>query len=776
MAEVVGSVSGVDQNILMANPLLEAFGNAKTTRNDNSSRFGKWIEVYFSSHGRITGAKIINYLLEKSRVIQQDAGERNYHIFYLLCHQAKHYPSLGLHSGEPWHYLKEARLTHNELEKFTEMMTAMENFNISESKALHIFELVASVLHLGNIEIIDNGDNVSILESASLRKVCELLQISDSVLNQYLCSRLLDTNKDRIYKSLSYAEACEAASNFAKLLYSKLFDWLVSLINNQLYNDSCDPNSTLIGVLDIFGFEIFQHNSFEQFCINYANEKLQQHFNYCTFKHEEEVYTSEAIAFDHIEFKDNISILELIDRPSNSIMVLLNDEIMLPKGSDESLARKLHSNFASNPSYSVDIKEPNRFLLHHYAGDVSYDVRGFLLKNTDRVSEDLVSLISSSANPLLIELFEGLKASKKPIAFQFKSQLDQMMARIGQTNSHFVRCIKSNAQKVRDRFDGPLVLEQLKYSGVFETVSIRQKGFPFRLTHEEFVYRYKNFDLKYKPQNLKEHCTHLIDCLNSSDGFRVGNSIIFYRYNEHKQLELKRNVCINDLVLLSQKSFKRRMAIKLRSALAEAKPDFESAILSEDIEVLEQTILKYNHLTFEMKVIKDAKALLTQLTERKDIETRLAKLNEGNPENCYDDLANMIGRAEQIGFFSEGVQEARQNFELAQNIRLVRQEINKIRSSQSTLEEIDQTIAKARALGLEEDVNASQDDLNEIQRLAVKVRQEITNRKALKNAVLVGGPTARGEDYSVTVHTSEIESLIQSLKELSPWYCPVRNS
>jgi myosin heavy subunit len=712
----------------MANPLLEAFGNSKTIRNDNSSRFGKWIEVYFSPNGRIIGAQIINYLLEKSRVIYQDAGERNYHIFYLLCHQARHFPTLGLQDG-PWNYLKEAHLSANELEKFNEMMTAMDNFSISQAKALSIFELVAAVLHIGNFEIIDEGDSCRIKGSPTLDKVCELLHISADLLNQTLCSRLLDTSKDRIYKSLSYAECCESAANLAKLLYSKLFDWLVSMINGQLYDSSADTastqqsrltsqsssetiayhalNSQLIGVLDIFGFEIFKHNSFEQFCINYANEKLQQHFNFCTFKHEEEVYTSEAIDFEHIEFKDNVPILELVEKPGSCIMMFLNDEIMLPRGSDESLIKKLHSNFTSHTAYGTDIREPSHFLLHHYAGDVTYEIKGFLLKNTDRVSEDLVGLITSSSNSLVNELFADLRASKKPLASQFKVQLDQMMARIGQTNSHFVRCIKANSQKVKDRFDAPLVLEQLKYSGVFEAVGIRQKGFPFRLSLTDFTHRYKGFDLKFHSLDLKEYCRHLISLLGEHDGFRVGNSMVFYRFKEHRLLELKRNVYINGLVIVAQKCFKRHMAINLKHALAEAKPHFEAAIRSQDIPTLEETIARYDHLTFEMKVIKDAKELRHKLIERKQIEVQISQLNIGNPESCYDDLENMLKRAEAIDYSSRIVEEAKDKFELAKNIRLVRQQFSKIKNSHVPLDEIEETVCKAQGLGMEDDVRST---------------------------------------------------------------------
>jgi len=766
LAEVVGSESGVDQNILMANPLLEAFGNAKTLRNDNSSRFGKWIEVYFGLNGRITGAKIINYLLEKSRVIYQDAGERNYHIFYLLCKQAHEYPSLGLHEGS-WNYIKDGKLSHNELEKFNEMMTAMENFNITKERALNIFELVAAVLHLGNVEIVNTGDSCRIQGSPSLDKACELLHISPDLLNQTMCSRLLDTSKDKIYKSLSYAECVESTGNFAKLLYSKLFDWLVNLVNSQLYNELCPMSSQLIGALDIFGFEIFKHNSFEQFCINYANEKLQQHFNYCTFKHEEEVYTSEAIHFEHIEFKDNIPILELIEKPGSGIMMFLNDEIMLPRGSDESLIKKLHSNFNSHASYNNDIKDPNRFLLHHYAGDVTYDIRGFLLKNTDRVSEDLVSLITSSGNSLMKELFGELKASKKPIASQFKLQLDQMMARIGQTNSHFVRCIKANAQKVRDKFDAPLVLEQLKYSGVFEAVGIRQKGFPFRLSHEDFIHRYKNFNLKFTCPNKKQYCTHLLNLLGNYDGFRVGQTQVFYRYVEHKALELKRNVCINGIVVNAQKSFKRHMAIKLKIALLEAKPHFEAAIRSGDVARLDETINRYNNLTFEIKAMSDAKILRAKLIERKDIEDKIVKLNYANPETCYDELESMINRANKIDYNSEAVEEARQKYELAKNIRNVRQQFSKIRNSHVPIDEIDDTVARAISLGLEGDT-----DFEEVKRAFDKSKKEITAKKNLASSMLVGGPSVRGEDYTATVRVEELDRLIQALKDLKPWYNP----
>jgi myosin heavy subunit len=703
LAEVVGSETGVDQKILMANPLLEAFGNAKTIRNDNSSRFGKWIEVYFSKSGRIKGAKIINYLLEKSRVIFQDAGERNYHIFYLLCHQAQHFPSLGL-ASRPWKYLKEADLSNNELEKFNELMTAVDNFAISKDKALAIFEIVAAILHLGEVEFIDEGESCRVARSESVDKVCELLDISPALLSRSLCSRLLDTSKDRIYKSLSCGEAVESAANFAKLLYSKLFDWLVSLVNSQLFDASSDLSAELIGVLDIFGFEIFVHNSFEQFCINYANEKLQQHFNLCIFKLEETVYTAEAIDFKHVEFKDNIPVLELIEKPRLSILMLLNDEIMLPRGSDEALIKKFHSHFGSHEAYSANLRDPNRFLLRHYAGEVTYDIRGFLQKNTDRVSEDLVGLVASSGSQLMKELFGDLKASKKPLAFQFKQQLDQMMARIAGTTCHFVRCIKPNALKTKDKFDAPLVLEQLNCSGIFEAIGIRQSGFPFRLSHLDFVHRYKSFDLKRPISNYKAHCRHLISLGGDSEEFRVGKTMVFYRYPEYRRLELKRNECMRGLVMTTQKNFKRHMAIKLKNSLAQAKPHFEAAIMSESLGTLDAVLAQFDSLTFEMKVARDAKALRSKLVEREEIEGQIRQLRTRNSDTCLDELVNLLHRAQAISFTSRTVEEAKVRLEEAKQKRLVRQMFCKIKQSYVTLEEITETLSQAQLLGLDKDV------------------------------------------------------------------------
>eukprot|EP01137_Pigoraptor_chileana_P032461 Opistho-2@21853 len=351
LAEVAGSVDGIEQNILFANPILEAFGNAKTLRNNNSSRFGKWVEILFDKAGRICGARTSNYLLEKSRVIFQTKGERNYHIFVQICKGANESlrKKLQLDPPEKYRCLTKGECVVidglDDSAEFNEMTEAMDRLGIEGKEQALVFELVAGILHLGNVEFVanegDRAEGSKIKDKKELEIAAKLFQVEVAVLEKAVNNRTMQVKgQDPMLIPLDPIKAADNRDALMKTVYGNLFDWLVRRLNKSMAPKG--ETSNLIGVLDIFGFEIFEKNSFEQLCINYANEKLQQHFNANTFSLEEALYQREQIKFTHVEFIDNQPCLDLIENRPEGILGMLDEEIKMPKGNDDTFLKKLH--------------------------------------------------------------------------------------------------------------------------------------------------------------------------------------------------------------------------------------------------------------------------------------------------------------------------------------------------------------------------------------------------------------------------------------------------
>ncbi|KHN32166.1 Myosin-J heavy chain [Glycine soja] len=493
----------VEQQVLESNPLLEAFGNARTVWNDNSSRFGKFVEIQFDSNGRISGAAIRTYLLERSRVVQITDPERNYHCFYQLCASERDVEKYKLGKPSHFHYLNQSKVYEldgvSSAEEYMKTRRAMDIVGISHEDQEAIFSTLAAILHLGNVEFSPGKEHdSSVIKDEKSRfhlQMAANLFCDLNLLLATLCTRSIQTREGNIIKALDCNAAVAGRDALAKTVYARLFDWLVDKINGSVGQDINSQKQ--IGVLDIYGFECFKDNSFEQFCINFANEKLQQHFNQHVFKMEQEEYNKEEINWSYIEFIDNQDVLDLIEKKPIGIIALLDEACMFPKSTHETFSTKLFKHFLSHPRLEKEKFSETDFTLSHYAGKVTYHTNTFLEKNRDYVVVEHCNLLSSSKCPFVSALFpllaeESSRSSYKfsSVASRFKQQLQSLMETLNTTEPHYIRCVKPNSLNRPQKFENTSVIHQLRCGGVLEAVRISLAGYPTRRIYSEFVDRF----------------------------------------------------------------------------------------------------------------------------------------------------------------------------------------------------------------------------------------------------------------------------------------------
>ncbi|KAG6634503.1 myosin-2-like [Carya illinoinensis] len=508
----LGGSCGIECEIVQTNYILEEFGNAKTSRNDNSSRFGKLIEIHFSSLGKICGAKIQTFLLEKSRVVQLVNGERSYHIFYQLCAGAPLAlkERLNLRPASEYKYLNQSDCLAihgvDDARKFHLLVEALDIIRISKEDQDLIFTMLAAVLWLGNIsfQVIDNENYVEVLADEAVRNAAGLMGCSSQELILALSTHKIQAGRDTIAKGLKLQQAIDTRDALAKFIYASMFDWLVEQINKSLEVGKRRTGRS-ISILDIYGFESFQRNGFEQFCINYANERLQQHFNRHLFKLEQEDYELDGVDWTKVDFEDNQECLDIFEKKPLGLLSLLDEESNFPKATDLTFASKLKEHLNSNSCFKGE--RGGAFRICHYAGEVLYDTNGFLEKNRDRLHSDSIQLlISCSCQPLQLFASKVLDQSQKPansscqvvapgppkqsVGTKFKGQLFKLMHQLENTTPHFIRCIKPNSKQLPGIYEEDLALQQLRCCGVLEVVRISKSGYPTRITHQEFAGRY----------------------------------------------------------------------------------------------------------------------------------------------------------------------------------------------------------------------------------------------------------------------------------------------
>ncbi|XP_076945261.1 myosin-17-like [Bidens hawaiensis] len=567
----------VEQQVLESNPVLEAFGNAKTVRNNNSSRFGKFVEIQFDKSGRISGAAIRTYLLERSRVCQISDPERNYHCFYLLCAAPpEDREKFKLESPQSYHYLNQSK--SNELEgvsdahEYLATRRAMDIVGIGEEEQDAIFRVVAAILHLGNIEFAKGKEiDSSVLKDEKsrfhLNVTAELLMCDAKSLEDALIKRVMVTPEEVITRTLDPEAALGSRDALAKTIYCRLFDWIVEKINNSIGQD---PNSkSLIGVLDIYGFESFKHNSFEQFCINFTNEKLQQHFNQHVFKMEQEEYTKEAINWSYIEFVDNQDVLDLIEKKPGGIISLLDEACMFPKSTHETFAQKLYQTFPKNKRFIKPKLSRTSFTISHYAGEVTYLADQFLDKNKDYVVAEHQDLLTASKCRFVVGLFpplpvESSKSSKfSSIGSRFKLQLQSLMETLSTMEPHYIRCVKPNSVLKPAIFENLNIMQQLRCGGVLEAIRISCAGYPTRRTFDEFLLRFGVLypDVLDGNYDEKVACQMLLDKMGLK-GYQIGKTKVFLRAGQMAELDARRAEVLGNAARIIQRQMRTYIARK----------------------------------------------------------------------------------------------------------------------------------------------------------------------------------------------------------------------
>ncbi|PON39406.1 Myosin [Parasponia andersonii] len=607
----------VEQQVLESNPVLEAFGNAKTVRNNNSSRFGKFVEIQFDKNGRISGAAVRTYLLERSRVCQISDPERNYHCFYLLCAappEDKEKYKLG--NPKEFHYLNQSNCYEldgvNDAHEYLATRRAMDVVGISEEEQVAIFRVVAAILHLGNVEFAkgEEIDSSVIRDEKSrfhLNMTAELLMCDAKSLEDALIKRVMVTPEEIITRTLDPVAALVSRDALAKTVYSRLFDWLVDKINNSIGQD---PNSkSLIGVLDIYGFESFKFNSFEQFCINFTNEKLQQHFNQHVFKMEQEEYTKEEINWSYIEFVDNQDVLDLIEKKPGGIIALLDEAwyaasdrfcsiislssldsgfwslkgAMFPKSTHETFAQKLYQTFKNNKRFIKPKLSRTSFTISHYAGEVTYQADQFLDKNKDYVVAEHQDLLTASKCPFVAGLFppspeESSKSSKfSSIGSRFKLQLQSLMETLNSTEPHYIRCVKPNNVLKPAIFENFNIIQQLRCGGVLEAIRISCAGYPTRRTFYEFLHRFGVL----APEVLEGNYDDMTACQKILDkrglqGYQIGKTKVFLRAGQMAELDARRAEVLGNAARTIQRQIRTHIARKEFIALRQAAIQLQS--------------------------------------------------------------------------------------------------------------------------------------------------------------------------------------------------------
>jgi hypothetical protein len=652
IAEVAGSSTGVHHRILQANPILEGWGNAKTLRNNNSSRFGKFIELLIcASNGEIVGSSNTTYLLEKSRVVFQEEGERNYHVFYQLLF------------GAPNELIHEFNLDHmrahpndvmcinqsgcmfidgvDDQKDYEEINDAQRDIGFHSGDYKVLLQAVAGIIHLRNIEFVEDsedseGASITSHPEDYITKAGQLFGLEMESFTRSLLFKSVRGGGRRTsvsFKKYTPEVAIENRNALAKEIYRRCFDYIVAKINSSINakpEELSKMQTSMIGILDIFGFEIFKKNSFEQLCINLANEALQKHFNTNIFEMEMNIYTAEDILIPDLSYKDNEDVLELVIQKPKGLIPLLDEEGQVPRGSWEGFLRKFTTHHVKSPRLKFR-QGLQVFTIVHYAGDVAYDPSLFIVKNKDTLSADLSEAMRLSSVPLIEELFAEKEtpaqqvaasptnrrsssvAAKQTVGTNFRVQLDHLIANLNTTAPKYIRCIKPNAEKKPNLFDSALTNEQLTYSGVFEAVMIMQNGYPFRLGLWAFKERYHML-VDYKScceavsgdNDDRDKLMTFVELLKGVDAefslCHVGKTMVFYRVAQHRLLEKMRKDIVGRARSLIQKQGKAFVAKNLYQQILAEKKRCGELILARKAE--------------EMKASAD---ILTDLKERVNV-------------------------------------------------------------------------------------------------------------------------------------------------------------
>uniref|UniRef100_A0A8B9ZL91 Myosin-9 n=1 Tax=Anas platyrhynchos TaxID=8839 RepID=A0A8B9ZL91_ANAPL len=679
----------LERQLLQANPILEAFGNAKTVKNDNSSRFGKFIRINFDVNGYIVGANIETYLLEKSRAIRQAKEERTFHIFYYLLSGAGEHlkTDLLLEPYNKYRFLSNGHVTipgQQDKDMFQETMEAMRIMGIPDEEQIGLLKVISGVLQLGNIVFKKerNTDQASMPDNTAAQKVSHLLGINVTDFTRGILTPRIKVGRDYVQKAQTKEQADFAIEALAKATYERMFRWLVMRINKAL-DKTKRQGASFIGILDIAGFEIFELNSFEQLCINYTNEKLQQLFNHTMFILEQEEYQREGIEWNFIDFGLDLQpCIDLIEKPAGppGILALLDEECWFPKATDKSFVEKVVQEQGTHPKFQKpkQLKDKADFCIIHYAGKVDYKADEWLMKNMDPLNDNIATLLHQSnlmQFPVLslvdrivgLDQVAGMSETALPGAFKtrkgmfrtvgqlYKEQLAKLMATLRNTNPNFVRCIIPNHEKKAGKLDPHLVLDQLRCNGVLEGIRICRQGFPNRVVFQEFRQRYEILTPNAIPKGFmdgKQACVLMIKALElDSNLYRIGQSKVFFRAGVLAHLEEERDLKITDVIIgfqaccrgyLARKAFAKRQQqlTAMKVLFTKVKPLLQVSRQEEEMMAKEEELIKVKEkqllMAEKMQLQEQLQAETELCAEAEEIRARLTAKKQELEEICHD--------------------------------------------------------------------------------------------------------------------------------------------
>ncbi|XP_077276645.1 myosin heavy chain isoform X18 [Temnothorax americanus] len=592
----------LEDQVVQTNPVLEAFGNAKTVRNDNSSRFGKFIRIHFGPSGKLAGADIETYLLEKARVISQQTLERSYHIFYqIMSGSVKGLKEMCLLSNNitDYYFVSQGKTTIPGLDDGEELLVTDQAFDVlgfTQEEKDNIYKITAAVMHMGGMKFKQRGreEQAEADGTEEGERVAKLLGCDCADLYKNLLKPRIKVGNEFVTQGRNKDQVAYSVGAMSKAMFDRVFKWLVKKCNETL--DTKQKRQHFIGVLDIAGFEIFDYNGFEQLCINFTNEKLQQFFNHHMFVLEQEEYKKEGIDWVFIDFgMDLLACIELIEKPMG-ILSILEEESMFPKATDKTFEEKLNNNHLGKSPNFLKPKPPKpgqqaaHFAIGHYAGNVPYNITGWLEKNKDPLNDTVVDQFKKSTNKLLVEIFadhpgqsgdagggggggKGGRGKKgggfSTVSSSYKEQLNNLMTTLRATQPHFVRCIIPNELKQPGVIDSHLVMHQLTCNGVLEGIRICRKGFPNRMVYPDFKLRYKILcaNAVREPCEPQKATQIILDAINlENDQYRMGHTKVFFRAGVLGQMEELRDERLGKIVswmqayirgYLSRKDYKK---------------------------------------------------------------------------------------------------------------------------------------------------------------------------------------------------------------------------
>uniref|UniRef100_A0AAY4AKV6 Myosin-7 n=1 Tax=Denticeps clupeoides TaxID=299321 RepID=A0AAY4AKV6_9TELE len=809
----------LEDQIIQANPALEAFGNAKTIRNDNSSRFGKFIRIHFDTRGKLASADIETYLLEKSRVTFQLKAERDYHIFYqILSNKKPEILEMLLVTANPYDYafISQGETTVPSIDDADELMATDEAFDVlgfTQEEKNSVYKLTGAIMHYGNMKFKQKQreEQAEADGTEDADKSAYLMGLNSADLIKGLCHPRVKVGNEWVTKGQNVQQVNYAVGALSKAVYEKMFLWMVVRINQSL--ETKQPRQYFIGVLDIAGFEIFDFNTFEQLCINFTNEKLQQFFNHHMFVLEQEEYKKEGIEWEFIDFgMDLQACIDLIEKPMG-IMSILEEECMFPKASDATFKAKLYDNHLGKSSNFqkpriVKGKAEAHFALVHYAGTVDYNINNWLVKNKDPLNETVVGLYQKSSLKLLSILFvnyagadSGMTTTEQTVLVS-QENLNKLMTNLRSTHPHFVRCLIPNETKTPGAMDNPLVMHQLRCNGVLEGIRICRKGFPNRILYGDFKQRYRILNPAAIPEgqfiDSRKSAEKLLATLDiDHQQYRFGHTKVFFKAGLLGQLEEMRDERLSKIIsgiqarsrgLLSrieyQKMVERRDALlviqwnvrafmgvknwpwmklffKIKPLLRSAEAEKEMANMKEEFLKLKEAYAKSESRRKELE-----EKMVTLLQEKNDLQLQVQAEQDNlcdAEERCEGLIKNKIQLEAKSKELTERLEDEEEiNAELTAKKRKLEDECSELKKD---IDDLELTLAKVEKEkhATENKVKNLTEEMAALDEIIAKLTKE---KKALQEAHQQTLDDLQSEEDKVNTLTKAKIKLEQQVDDL----------